>query len=320
MEKMFIVIRCDMMRALFMLISLTRVQKLHSLPYMLISSTRSKCFSVVAPNSQTISIDYDAPDLKTDDETLKSVTKRNEPSDKVEYNNEGLDTQWNKRMKERLEKIKSKKLRDTSITVSQKGATASGSDASMDADQSSRYDPSGLHISSGRGRIREELYERTGRIEFLTDDSGGKVEICVQSILASRHKPKRFHLRVDIKSSGKDNYDEGFSNDEEDGTSANQRSLKDRKTKDPEHLQHMELTTKMSRLERDLQTLQNRVKACLNNADYNKEQELTFHAQSVSMNKAAVYWPLIQLAVLVITGFTQANHIIRYLKMHHVGL
>ena len=33
----------------------------YGLPYMILSSTRSKCFSVIAPHGQTITIEYDAP-------------------------------------------------------------------------------------------------------------------------------------------------------------------------------------------------------------------------------------------------------------------
>jgi hypothetical protein len=32
-----------------------------AVPYMILTSTRSKCLSVIAPQSQTITIDYDAP-------------------------------------------------------------------------------------------------------------------------------------------------------------------------------------------------------------------------------------------------------------------
>jgi hypothetical protein len=32
-----------------------------AVPYMLLTSTRSKCVSVIAPQSQTITIDYHAP-------------------------------------------------------------------------------------------------------------------------------------------------------------------------------------------------------------------------------------------------------------------
>ena len=162
------------------------------------------------------------------------------------------------------------------------------------------------------------MSDRNGRIEYLTGEEGGMVEICVQSILASTRKPARFYIRIlDVASDQE--YDNGLDdNDDDDRVSRKQQEQA--KTKDPDHLEHTEITTKMSRLERDLQTLQNRVKACLNNADYNKEQEALFHEQSISMNRASKYWPIIQLTVLIVTGFTQANHIVRYLKSHHIGM
>jgi len=290
----------------------------YGLPYNLLSSTRSKCFSVIAPHKQTITIDYGAPDLATPDDSLAAATKRNEPKEeqeKVDSDNSGLDTQWNKRMKERLERIKSKKLRDTSLTVSQKGPPLGGA---PNPKQLSGYDATGLLVTSGSGRVREELSDRKGRIEFLTGEEGGTVEICVQSILASTKRPARFYLRVNIQASDQE-YDNGIDDDDSDDDRVSQKKKK-AKTKDPEHLEHKEITTKMSRLERDLQTLQNRVKACLNNADYNKDQEVIFHEHSISMNKASKYWPIIQLTVLIVTGFAQANHIVRYLKSHHIGI
>jgi len=286
-------------------------------PYIILSSTRSKCFSVIAPHKQTITIEYGAPDLQTPD-SLAAVDKgneRKEEQEKADSDNNGLDTQWNKRMKERLERIKSKKLRDTSLTVSQKGSSLGGANPK----QLSGYDSTGLLVTSGSGRVREELSDRKGRIEFLTGEEGGTVEICVQSILASTKKPARFYLRVDMQASDQE-YDNGIDDDDDDDDDRVSQKKKQTKTKDPEHLEHKEITTKMSRLERDLQTLQNRVKACLNNADYNKDQEIIFHEQSISMNRASKYWPIIQLTVLIVTGFTQANHIVRYLKSHHIGI
>ena len=222
---------------------------------------------------------------------------------------DGLDSQWNQRMKERLDRMKSKKLRDTSITVSTKGATISSITNSR---QNSSYDGAGTFVTSGSGRIREELAVTSGRIEFLTGKDSGTVEVCVQSILASVKKPARFHLRMETAAS-----DEEYDHDDDDDE---YKEVKTAKLKDPDHLEHKDVSSKISRLERDIQTLQNRVKACLNNADHNKEQEAIFHEQSLSMNRASKYWPIIQLTVLLVTGFTQANHIVRYLKNHHIGI
>lgn len=208
-----------------------------------------------------------------------------------------------------------------SLTVSQKGGSIL--QGTSNNKQRSGYDATGKLVTSGSGRVREELSDRNGRIEFLTGEEGGSVEICVQSILASTKKPTRFYLRIlDVASDQE--YDNGLDDVDDDNVDDDDRVSRKQqqkaKTKDPDHLEHKEITTKMSRLERDLQTLQNRVKACLNNADYNKDQEALFHEQSISMNRASKYWPIIQLTVLIVTGFTQANHIVRYLKTHHIGM
>lgn len=279
---------------------------------MILDSTRSKCLTVIAPHNQIITVKYHAPDLALPEQTMEEATRKamEKDSSAAEYQQQetGLDSQWNKRMRERLERIKSKKFRDISISVSQKGPTIS---AIVDSRQTTGYDSNGKLVTSGSGRIREELVQKEGRIEFLTGKDSGTIEVCMQSILASPNQPERIHIQVEEAASD-DEYDD------DDQYLDDDTRPKEKKTKDPEHLEHREITTKMSRLERDLQTLHNRVKACLNNADFNKEQEASFHEQSISMNRAARYWPMIQLVVLLITGFTQANHIVRYMKTHHI--
>lgn len=280
---------------------------------MILSSTRSKCFSVIAPHDQIIMVEYEAPDLQVPPETMEEATQNARATQGIEEPDGGLDSQWNKRMKERLERIKSKKLRDASITVTQKdGSFRTKESASK---QSTSFDINGNMITSGQGRVREELVQQKGRIEFLTGKDGGTVEICVQSILASTQKPARFYLKVDMAADESHYYD-----DDQYDYGGKVPSQEKKKTKNPENLEHRELTTQMTRLERDLQTLQNRVKACLNNADHIKDQEYVFHEQSISMNRATRYWPIIQVAVLLVTGFTQANHIVRYMKTHHIGI
>ncbi len=240
---------------------------------------------------------------RAEEEAKKEVEAEKDKFPKPEH--EGMDSMWNKRMKERMERIKAKKLRDTTISVSQKGATVK---FIAKSEQTTTYDSEDNPIISGTGLVREELTHKKGRIEFMTGNDSGTVEICVQSIIASTKKPTRIHLRVDMLAD-----DEEYDDDEYVG------EYEQQKTKDPDHLEHKELASKMTRLERDLNTLNNRIKAALNNADYNKDQEAIFHEQSISMNRASRYWPIIQLVVLIVTGFTQANHIVRYLKSHHIG-
>lgn len=204
-------------------------------------------------------------------------------------------------MKERLERMKSKKVRDVSVTVTQKSGLPG-----ILSNRQRRTPGDEDNTTFGTGRVREELSQRTGKINFLTGEDDGTVEICVQSVLASVKNPVRFALQVSMAAATPNKAEmEGRNSTLEEGKDG---------------LANTEINSQLTRLDRDLQTLKNRVKACLNNADFNKDQEAAFHNQSIAMNRAAMYWPLIHLVVLLITGFTQANHIVRYLKTHHIGI
>ena len=213
-------------------------------------------------------------------------------------------------MKDRLERMKSKKMRDMSITVVQKnglsGVLASRQRKLANADDDNDVDEE--EKKKGTGRVREELDQKSGSILFLTGETDGQVEVCVQSVMASIKNPTRISIQVNMAASEDDDDSDDLTKQQAtDGTGDGK-------------MEHSEVQAKMSRLERDIQTLNNRVKAALNNADYNKEQEAAFHQQSVNMNRAATYWPIIQLVILLVTGFTQANHIITYLRTHHIGI
>lgn len=220
-----------------------------------------------------------------EDEEPENSAIDSEPSD-------GADADWNRRMKEKLERMKQKKMREMSITVTQKSGLAS----------SSRERRTTEEKTIGQGRVREELKEREGTIEFRTGKDDGTVDICVQSITANRNSPSRVMLNVTMVMSDELEAEENII-DENAGDA----------------LEHSELKSQMTRLERDLQTLNNRVLATLNNAEFNKDQEAEFHARSVRIGAAALYWPIIQITVIIVTGFTQANHIVKYMKAHHIG-
>mmetsp|Transcript_61525 Transcript_61525/g.150594 ORF Transcript_61525/g.150594 Transcript_61525/m.150594 type:complete len:331 (+) Transcript_61525:92-1084(+) len=309
-KKMTTMCISSMTKQLLLVVSLSMIYAfvvidvVDAVPYMLLTSSRSKCLSVIAPQSQTITIDYDAPDLRLpeddgeDEEIARKIEEEKKEAAASADAADGLDSQWNKRMKDRLEQMKMKKMRDVSITATQKtnwkSVVANRKRQVVDGDGSED------EASAGSGRVREDLYKRQGSILFKTGDSDGQVEICVASVMASIKNPVRVSIQVKMTAS------EEEEEPEEDKTKSG--------------MENVEVQAKMSRLERDIQTLNNRVKAALNNADFNKEQEANFHQQSVNMNRAATYWPIIQLVILLVTGFTQANHIISYLRTHHIGI
>ena len=152
--------------------------------------------------------------------------------------------------------------------------------------------------------LTENLSSKKGGVVYNTGDNDGKIDICIQARQARRDNPVRMSIRINADLEEQD--EDSASKDE---VAAKENTLGDEQVK-----------TQMTRLERDIKILEGRVKNILNNADFNKDQMASFHDQSVAMSRASTYWPIIRLSVLVITGFTQVNHIIRFMKNHHIGI
>jgi hypothetical protein len=74
----------------------------------------------------------------------------------------------------------------------------------------------------------------------------------------------------------------------------------------------------MTEMERVLGKMVKDVNLLLNNADSIKDEEQKFHKKSEEMNAASKWWPVLQLCVLLATGFTQVNHIVKFFKGRHI--
>ena len=201
-------------------------------------------------------------------------------SEEVEKKKEGdnpMDEQYiTKRYEQKLEAMKrtGRKMKDMSIVIAQKGETVARQ----------------RDWKSAPERVRRDLTEREGIMEYATGNLDAPVEICIQSLSARPSSPSRVSLRVTQQS-----------------TPPEQRKKEQEIVK-----------AKLSRMGQDLAVLEKKVDLILTNADYAKEQEVDFHEQSIAMNRASQYWPMIHLLVLLVTGFTQANHIVRFFKTHHI--
>ena len=53
-------------------------------------------------------------------------------------------------------------------------------------------------------------------------------------------------------------------------------------------------------------------------AEFAKEREQVFQEQHEHMHEAAMWWPVVQVCVLIMTGFTQASHITRFFKSRRI--
>ena len=173
------------------------------------------------------------------------------------FGKDGLDSGYNQRMQRKLDRMRDRAPQDLTLTISQKLSNS----VSMER----RNDENGR--SYGVGRMREDC-KKEGSLLFQTSDEDGSVNVCIHAIGANIDNPMRIYLDVVV--------DEDYATDSyEPDTEAMMK-------------QAGEVKETMTRLEREMQSLTNRVRTIINSADYNKEQEIEFHEHSVAMNCSRV--------------------------------
>lgn len=64
----------------------------------------------------------------------------------------------------------------------------------------------------------------------------------------------------------------------------------------------------------DVRRLNDMLDMTLNEADYQKHKEVEHHAETESMNIAALWWPMMQIGILVLTGIFQVQHLKIFFK------
>lgn len=133
----------------------------------------------------------------------------------------------------------------------------------------------------------ERVDQKEGSIVYETQQNG-EVNVCLRASMASASNPMRFALQVE-----KESEVHAHAEEEEEATDA------------AKHLSHMEM---------EMKHLMASMKNIISEADFSKERETSFHHQTLSMHAASMWWPIVQLCVLLLTGFTQANHVVRFLK------
>jgi emp24/gp25L/p24 family/GOLD len=138
-----------------------------------------------------------------------------------------------------------------------------------------------------------ELTEKKGAVMHTTQTSGD-VQVCVRASGASSQNPMRFGIRVE----------------KEDEVHAHEDLSKAvNLTHTDHHLTHMEV---------EMKHLVVSMKNILSEADFSKDREMAFHEKTMSMHAASMWWPIVQLSVLLLTGFTQVNHMVRFFQQRRI--
>ena len=167
---------------------------------------------------------------------------------------------------------------------------------SVSVTPSKRVLDTGNHPSSIQQRLKptsELLKQKKGDLIHKVEVDG-EAKVCVRASGASNTNYMRFGIQIDIEDSTKykDSKDESADGEALDG-----------------HLSHMEM---------EMKRIQNGMKTILSEADFSKSREALFHQNTESMHAASIFWPIVQTCVLIMTGFTQARHIVQFFQSRRI--
>jgi hypothetical protein len=71
-------------------------------------------------------------------------------------------------------------------------------------------------------------------------------------------------------------------------------------------------------MEEQFVRIESQMHAVLREADFAKERDSIYHTKTDAMHKATVFWPIVHVGILLLTGFTQANHIVQFFKKRRI--
>lgn len=133
--------------------------------------------------------------------------------------------------------------------------------------------------------MHKVLSKATGHVDHTLDNDGNYL-VCLRqtSETISKH-PTRFKLSIDY----------GF---------------------DDEYYEKLSREQNFDVLNMEVHKLNDLMMMTLNEADYQKHKEVDFHEETERMDTAALWWPMLQIGILVITGVCQVQHLKGFFKRH----
>lgn len=130
--------------------------------------------------------------------------------------------------------------------------------------------------------MRKDLSETHGHIDFTADNDGAYTYCLLKSDLLDE---------VPVKASVTLTY--GF---------------------DSEHYHKLIQTHNFDVVNLQVHKLNDVLTMTLNEADYQKHKEVEYHKETEAMNKAALWWPVGQIVILILAGVYQVHHLKRFFK------
>lgn len=147
--------------------------------------------------------------------------------------------------------------------------------------------------------VSQEITDYYGSFIHNTHVEDAVVNVCIRASRASPQHPMLFHLR--LEELDEDVMDE-FQQEKHDQIQPPLIGVE-------HHWSFME--TQLNRIEHEMHTI-------IREADFFRERDALYHQQTDDLHKATLFWPVLHCCILVLTGFTQANHIISFFKTRRI--
>lgn len=154
------------------------------------------------------------------------------------------------------------------------------------------YDSEDPHAPPAPPVLRREIESPRGSFDFTNESDFYELLVCAHAPMATRKSPRRIAFTIK-------EYEPRF---DEMAVEVDAQSVH-------EHLTKMEVA---------VQRLSRTAEMVIATSERNKESEQEYHNQSIDMNLAAKWWPIVQVLVLLGTGFTQANYMVHFFKSRHI--
>jgi len=267
-----------------LMILVSFVTTIDAVPLFEVTSGRPKCFNVEIPKMTMIRIHYDANDIIIDKDAENYapayVTVLERPVESAaSYSMDDDDGSREESVQNKLNRIKKKNLQ-------RKDSKEPRPISHLLKD----------HVSSLSVRIQNDAV----------------VDICIRATGASLTNPMMFSLRVEQL--GDELTEKEQQQDElDEGSVTKPRSKIDQNFQNNNNQEHhwTFLETQMDKIEHEMHTL-------IREADFFKDRDSIYHQQTDALHQATTFWPILHIIILLVTGFTQANHIVRFFKAHRI--
>jgi emp24/gp25L/p24 family/GOLD len=321
-------------------------------PYTLLVNKAPKCWNVEVPSDTSLTLQYEAPgkfcwsvefftfglylfpisililtlilsDMIIMEENPDSFKKDEPPTRREE---DGLDARYNHQFHQRLDLLKRavcvivvhniliihfyvsitdlsyflsclQNIKDITLTITPRDL--------MGVVIVPRTLPKHIAVERLPARHREPFEKRTGSFVYKTGAlEGGYLEVCIQSYTASPDSPSRISWTFVIPNEEKE--------------IERQLQVDQQKYLEQLNVENKLISAETSRITAELVRMHRRAKALADDAQFSKQHEEAFRAASVQLHQAVHYWPMIRMLVLLVGGYLQVTHVVRYMKSRHI--